>query len=314
MFETFSVRQKRLAATGEPEVYRYDELTLTVRNQILHLWDSAIGTYHIPHPFSGGTIPASNEAWEVLEEKAAREFGLEQLGEDPFSNPKQRCTAHLAVCSVEQALDLIELSFGLIDKVIRNLDGHQREGSGITQSADSAIVELNHRFRQNAIGYRFENGSLLRIDSEILHAEVVKPALRLLAETGFAGANDEYRRAHEHHLNGRHEEALADCLKAFESVMKVVCDRRGWKYSFSATAKDLIKVVFEGGLLPDYLTSEFNALRSLLESGVPTVRNKVASHGRGSEVRTVPDYLAAYALHLTAANVLLLTAANKRSP
>lgn len=47
------------------------------------------------------------------------------------------------------------------------------------------------------------------------------------------------------------------------------------------------------------------------EAGVPTVRNKLGGHGQGAEQIEVPDYVAAYALHLTATNILLLVNAEE---
>lgn len=45
---------------------------------------------------------------------------------------------------------------------------------------------------------------------------------------------------------------------------------------------------------------------TLLESGVPTVRNRQSGHGHGVQVSDVSPHLARYALHLTAATILLL--------
>ena len=59
------------------------------------------------------------------------------------------------------------------------------------------------------------------------------------------------------------------------------------------------------------MQSHFTGLRSTLESGVPTVRNKLSGHGQGAEEINVPDYIAAYALHLTASNILLLAKADE---
>jgi hypothetical protein len=155
------------------------------------------------------------------------------------------------------------------------------------------------------------SGELVRLDSELLHAEAVKPALSLLREKRYHGANEEFLRAHEHYRHGRNEEALADCLKAFESVMKVICAKRGWPHAETDTAKKLIEVCFDNGLVPAYLQSEFTALRVSLESGIPTVRNRQGGHGRGTQPRNVPDHLAGYLLHLTATSILFLVEAEK---
>lgn len=55
-----------------------------------------------------------------------------------------------------------------------------------------------------------------------------------------------------------------------------------------------------------YIQNQFSSLRILLESGIPTVRNKEGGHGQGAEVSSIPEYLASYTLHLTATNLLFL--------
>ncbi len=172
--------------------------------------------------------------------------------------------------------------------------------------SDDAIEELNTRFKEHGIGYQFESGEVLRVDSEFSHSEIVKPTLSLLRGDGFAGANEEFLEAHQHYRHGRNKECLVSALKAFESVMKGVCKRKGWVFKPSDTAKNLIAVCVANGLFPTYLESEITSLRTLLESGVPTVRNRAGGHGQGTEPVAVPAYLARYALNLTASNALLL--------
>lgn len=90
-------------------------------------------------------------------------------------------------------------------------------------SAEQAIEEVNARFRQHGIGYQFESGEIVRVDSEIVHQAVVRPTLQLLRHKRFALANAEFLGAHEHYRHGRLGEAINECLKAFESVLKVIC-------------------------------------------------------------------------------------------
>ena len=91
---------------------------------------------------------------------------------------------------------------------------------------------------------------------------------------------------------------------------KIICRRRGWQFDGEKhTAKALIDIVFKEGLIPDYLQSQFTALRSVLDSGVPTIRNRAGGHGAGVKRREVPGYLASYTLHLTAAAILFLAEA-----
>ena len=74
---------------------------------------------------------------------------------------------------------------------------------------------------------------------------------------------------------------MNECLKALESTLKIICAKRKWPHRDTDTAKTLIDVVFAHGLVPDWLQSEFTALRSTLESGVPTGRNRLSGHGQG---------------------------------
>jgi len=73
-----------------------------------------------------------------------------------------------------------------------------------------------------------------------------------------------------------------------------------------ATAKDLIQIILQNGLIPAYLQEQFTALRLILESGVPTIRNKTSGHGQGSVPVAIPEHFAAYALHMAAANIVFL--------
>jgi uncharacterized protein DUF7014 len=72
------------------------------------------------------------------------------------------------------------------------------------------------------------------------------------------------------------------------------------------TAPERLFLQFVAELIPPYMQSQFSSLRSLLESGTPTIRNKEGGHGQGVEVTKVPEYLASYVLHLTATNMLFL--------
>ena len=144
----------------------------------------------------------------------------------------------------------------------------------------------------------------------MIHAEVVKPALKLLDQQKYAGAQQEFLRAHEHYRTGNAKEAINECLKAFESVMKSICDDRGWPYGDGATARGLIKVCFDNQIVPSFWQSHFSSLRSLLESGVPTARNKESGHGQGAAPTNVPMHLVGYALHMTAATIVFLAEAD----
>jgi hypothetical protein len=254
-----------------------------------------------------------NRAWHMIKwihDALCREYGLFRLGHtgEPYFNS---LTDFFLQCSdTDRVIDVIELSFRVIDRIVRDEPGRY---TGTEVSPDDAIEELNTRFREHGFGFEYQSGELIRIDSKLIHREAVKPALQLLANKKFQGANDEFLKAFEHYRHGRHKEALNECLKSFESTLKTICKRRKWNVDGGATAKTLIDVCLNNGLLPQFLQTQFSALRSLLESGIPTGRNKLSGHGQGTDAVAVPRYFASYILHLTATTILLLVEADEEN-
>ena len=237
-----------------------------------------------------------------------REYGCFTLG--PENNLVERVTNFLLkIEDTEKVIDVVELSFQYIDQVVRN---KPHLFSPMHISPDDAIGELNDRFREHGVGYQYESGQIVKVDSQFIHSEAVKPVLSFLSDPIYKGANEEFLKAHEHYRKGRYKECLNECLKAFESCLKTICKKRNWQYDDKrSTAKDLIQIVFDNGLIPSFMQSHFSALKSTLESGLPTARNRQSGHGQGSTQVIVPEYIAAYALHLTASNILLLANAKE---
>lgn len=292
IFELFSKRQKKLR--GEvPDVYQYENIDQSFRVQVIHIIRDTIGVQ--------GDYP--NKVYEEIHKILCKEYGVFTLKEYAQSNFSAVFDYFLEEIDHAKCLDIIELVFSVID-------GHVREDAWkflIAQTPDDAISELNLRFKESGIGYQFESGELIRVDSQYVHSEVVKPVLHLLGKNKeYAGANDEFLSAHEHYRHKRYKECLNDCLKSFESLMKAIHEKHVWSYNQADTAKKLIGSCLANKLVPEYLQNQFSSVRILLESGIPTVRNKEGGHGQGAEITVVPEHLASYTLHLTATNLLFL--------
>jgi hypothetical protein len=301
IFDLFSKRQRR--ARGEmPDVYVYDELPQPLRVQIVHIVQDAFGVDHYGSHYA-------KKAYEFVKQTLCREYGLFELVKYPKSDADSMFNFFLAEESTERALDVVELCFKIINSYIPDNQGY-KYNTDRKLEAEDAVSELNGRFKEHGVGFQFESNELIRLDSNFLHAEAVKPTLAVLRGDGFKGANEEFLLAHEHYRHGRHKECLVDALKAFESTMKAICKMRGWPSQSNDTAKALISTCLSNGLIPPYLESQMGSLRSLLESGIPTVRNKLGGHGQGPDPTVVPEYLARYSLNLTATSILFLVEAN----
>lgn len=298
IFDLYSKRQKN--KKGNPDVYKYNSIDQKLKVQAIHIIRDTMG---IESPYNQITNDTYREIHEIL----CKEYGVFSLIKHETSNFKAVYDYFLQSNDYEQCLDIIELSFQVIDTIVREKEWMYSQAFGVKQKPDSAISEINIRFKEAAIGYQFESGELIRVDSQIIHADVVKPLLSLLAsKKEYRGANAEFLKAHEHYRHSRYKECLVECLKSFESLMKGICDKRAWSYEKTAPAQKLITICLEKNLVPAYLQNQFSSIKALLESGVPTVRNKVGAHGQGAIVTTVPEHLASYALHLTATNLLFL--------
>lgn len=296
IFDLFSKRQKRLR--GEvPDVYQYTEIPQNFRVQVVHIVRDTIGEDY-------GTGISSGQVYQEIHKALCREYGLFKLRDLARSNFEAVYDFFLNEKSHEKCLDVIELSFKYIDCNVRE---NPWFFSGNERTADNAIDELNARFKEAGIGYQFESGELVKVDSQFIHSDVVKPTLQILgSKSQYQGANDEFLSAHEHYRHQRYKECLNDCLKSFESVMKAIHKKHSWAFNKNDTSKKLINSCMVNGLIPEYMQNEFSSLRTLLESGIPTIRNKEGGHGQGHEVTKVPEHLASYALHLTASTLLFL--------
>ncbi len=206
---------------------------------------------------------------------------------------------------IEKCLDAVELCYG-VGGVAALSPFYGTPHQDREKFVSDCIEELNIRFREAGLGYELIGGKIFRIDSQLIHSEAVKPALRLLNGEGFEGAQDEFLGAYEHYRHGNYEEALVDALKAFESTMKVILTANKKKYAPGATANKLVLACTEAGLIPTYNEAQLTSLNNVLISGIPTLRNKNGGHGQGETIRTVEPEVVAYGLHLTAAAIVML--------
>ena len=307
IIDLFSKRQKRLR--GEvPDVYVYNDLPDPLRVKIVHIWMDVLGNRD-----QARTRRRVGKTYEFIVQSLCHEYGVFIL---PGAKQHYRSREPIEDLfhffmkerDIERAIDAIQLSFQAIYKFTRDIDYLGRRNP--SEKADSAVDELNDRFKEHGVGYQCINRQIIRIDSELIHSEIVKPALKLLAQPHYAGAQEEFLKAHEHYRKGNAKEALSECLKAFESVMKTICDKRGWQYGSNATARPLIQACFDNELIPPFWESHYSSLRSLLESGVPTGRNKLSGHGQGTSLTTVSDHVVAYMLHMTASAIVFLAEAD----
>jgi hypothetical protein len=297
VYDVFSKREMRQQRKSV-DVFVYDELPPRLRVQLANILRYVIG-----NPDSANAY----QHYETINDAMCHELGRFWLAErgSKGAGVLEFVRRHE---NVKEVLDVVEMALNTMEHVS---SGSYRHFAGATAQPSEAAEEINQRFLENGIGYQYENGQMMRLDSQFAHSEIVKPALLLLSDTRYTGPEEEFLKAHKHYREGNYKECIVDCLKAFESTMKAICDIRGWTYNSRDTAKALIDICIQNGLIDSMLLAHVGALRTVLEAGVPTLRNKRAGHGQGATPVTVPAHYAAYALHLTAANIVFFVTAEK---
>lgn len=307
VFDLFSKRQADAAKSGQTDVYQYAKIPPNLRVQVDQIALDALGKVGVRGDgFHRGST--HNEWWVEVERLYRREKGLDAIDDGDFAG--ERVLSFTRKCSTEEWLDFLEL----IAVAIRSIghDDRFRYRWQISTSAEDAIEEINYRLRQAGVGYQIEQDRLIRVDSQFVHAEIVKPALELLSGSDFAGPRQEFLSAHQHYRAGEHRQAVAMAANALESTFKAIFERKGWPYNKGARISDLIRVARANDLWPDYLDSSFDQLVATLQSGLPKIRDNDASHGQGAKPKEVPTYIAAYALHLAASKIVFITEAAKK--
>ena len=78
VYDIYSKRKKRQEKAGQPDVYKYNEIPEALRNQIISIWKTAIGTWQKIEYDTSDKPPES--IWIAINGILCRELGLPSLG------------------------------------------------------------------------------------------------------------------------------------------------------------------------------------------------------------------------------------------
>ena len=141
---------------------------------------------------------------------------------------------------------------------------------------------------------------IIRKDDQLSYAQIVKPVLSLLNDSLYRSANEEILEALEDYRRGDYDDCLTKCGSAFESVMKIICDKKGWKYRQEDTASILLSIIIKESKMEPFFEAPLIV--------IATLRNKLSkSHGAGTQKKTVAEHHARFAINATGTAILFLT-------
>lgn len=300
MYKLFSQRKKE--EIKELDVFVYDVFSEAFRNQFLHILSDVFDkSKQLTRHFY---VPNYTDFWLLVCQQFSREKGLKHIPPAPFSryiNDQYALINYIDTCDDVDFLDLMDFI------IVQIICSDETKKVIETEALENAIIELNYRFKANFLGYECINGKLIVKTNTVIHNEVIKPALALLSHKEFSGAEQEYLKAFDCFKKGDNKNAILEAIKSFESTMKIIC--KGKKYPFDAkndTASKLLSILETNSFYPKYLNSHMAGVRTTLESGAPTLRNKISGHGQGDVIVEIPDEFVEYALNLVATNIVFL--------
>ena len=304
-FQTYSERRRLAQKVGEPEIYVYIEFSKQFRHQVSMAVEEGIGRYHVYSGHEWGSISEANDVWNFLHKTCVKEvFSYTEFNKNRDLRENFR-RYMMEIKNTDDLLSVLEVGLKMLG-VVSQIKGGDLQIRGADISGESAIAEINQRFKQHSLGYNFENGIIIREDSKIFHAEVVKPALYLLQNKIYEKPNEEYMVSHRHYREGLFKDCITAANRSFESMLKCICEKENWSYQPSDRASDLITVVSKSGLFTHAFDKGLSSYVAMLKTGLPEIRNNAGAHGDGPKSLAITVHIARYALNLTAANLLFI--------
>ena len=301
MYKLFSQRLKE--QNGEiSDVYTYYDFPESFRNQFLHIVGDVFSQDNFQRYFMFNRYHEI-DLWNSVCCAFAREKGLKAIysNNNLTQNNETAYKYYVDKATNEDFLDIMD--FTINNCFSKDLLSEYMDARII----DNAIEELNYRFKQHMLGYEVIGGNLIVKSNEHIHQNIVKPAISLLHNEQFSGAEEEFFKAFDCYKQQNNKDAIINLAKSFESVLKVICKEMNYSFDDKKdTAKDLLKILKDNNYYPSYLENHLTGVRTTLESGLPTVRNKLVAHGQGSDIVKIPNEYVEYAINLVSTNIVFL--------
>ncbi|MGG0664870.1 hypothetical protein ABE042_12235 [Viridibacillus arvi] len=302
-FHAFTVR---MGFQEQHDIYEYEEINERFRTQFTLILRNAFDK----------NSSNDDSIWFELEQYLKVEFSKTLLANE--STSLQSVLKYFWNANDIEALYIINKVLEVIKNLQNQYLNWEKEGYGWNSYNDeeyyriqakqmeNIVTQISSKLLENGIGYEFINNHLVRFDNQYIHGEIVKDAIQLLQHHEFNAVSAEFMKAHEHYKSGNNKDAITNAGKAFESTMKIICSKLGYKFnSDKDTASKLINNLIQNEFIPSYLQDHLSGVQKVLTSGIPTVRNKV-SHGEGDIPIEIPSSMVRYILNLCATNIVFL--------
>ena len=225
-------------------------------------------------------------------------------------------------CEIAHFYDVLELSFKALAKTKDELHlPGQLMGSRYQPPTEEDLVQcLNLKFtsdntpcRLSPIGFRPEGihfshlqnhwdmetvwPQIYLVVEEVTHQQAVEPALSILSDPYFQPAEEAFHKALQAYRQGRHDDCLTQSQSALESVLDLICQKRGWRHK-DDKVRTLVATYFQGLGLD-------SCLKTPLMTTLNILSNLGSAHG-GTAFRRLDRHMAQYVITSAAAAIVLV--------
>lgn len=173
--------------------YQYDEVPNSFRVQLTYIIAGMYRAICRGDRYAADTSRqvvsyGPDQLWAQIRNGLRLEFGLQELyagSNAAYVHAQDEvCGFLIEEADAKQVLDAVDYIFHFRPKTAYP--------PGAAAVGSDAIKDLNERFAQNHLGYRFTDEQLVRIDSDYVHKEITEPAALLLRTPGFETAHQEF--------------------------------------------------------------------------------------------------------------------------
>lgn len=304
IFNVFSKRKKEI----EPFVRN---APTALRNKILlfcrDVFSNSLSSF--------GRGDYTGEFWNEIHQMLLYRHGKFQLSDGTPQSRAEDAMNFLLTCKDEEFFDFIEYIFrvkclfhisieeNVIVAEINELFASENIGYELTEIVKEEVVEAVNDYpfsgREQRIIKTVAYPQVIKKDDQFIHTETIMPALNLLSEPKYKTANREYLEALEDYRKGDYGDCLTKCGSTFESVMKIICESKKWRYEQTDTASKLLTIIIKESEIETFFNDPLII--------IATLRNRLSkSHGAGISPKVVSQNYARYALNSTAAAIVFL--------
>ena len=301
IFGVFSRRPKASERATKP-------LTFEFRNRVLLLCNSTLSD---PIHYPG--YSSISEFWSDIHTKLQFLHGRPTLTGKRATPVAEDAVSFLLNCSDEHFLDFVELIFTRVgDSNLVKSVNEFFDVDGLPYRLTDFRYSPVRRVHPTTLGLHSSDPDagitastleaypqVVCVDNEAIHDTAIEPTLTFLTHPAFVQANKEFLEALRHYRKGENRDCVLKCGNSFESVMKIICDRKQWPYQQTDTASKLLNTILSQTTLDSFFEQPIML--------IATIRNRLSTaHGAGTQRKTASKHVANYVINATASAILLL--------